>query len=68
VVNDISEKAELVKYIEERIESILKEIDVKDAVILDLRLKNEQLARALVESITLNSVPLPGGSPYVGVS
>ena len=55
----MSEKEILVRLVEGKIELILKELEVKDSIIQDLRLKNEQLARALIETIAQNSVPLP---------
>lgn len=64
-----TEKERLVESIKAKIEAIIKENALKDAIIEDLQLKNEQLARALIQSITLNSVPLPElSSEYPGVT
>jgi chaperonin cofactor prefoldin len=62
----MSDKDDLIKYVEEKIESIKKEVEVKDSIIEDLRQKNVWLAQQLIAALEMGK-PLPETEAYVGV-
>ena len=64
----MDEKEDLLKYVEKRLETISKEIELRDIVIEDLKNKNINLAQQLVVALSMGE-PLPSNlSKYAGVS